>query len=80
MQKTRKITLYENKTQLIISAIDKIVVEIFNKKDNSLEFVKVAVRISLNGNVFARSMYILNNNRVKNFITKGTLKRFDKGC
>ena len=31
MQKTRKITLYENKTQLIISAIDKIVVEIFNK-------------------------------------------------
>ena len=50
------------------------------KKDNSLEFVKVAVRISLNGNVFARSMYILNNNRVKNFITKGTLKRFDKGC
>lgn len=56
-----------------------------NKKDNSLEyvkefeidneFVKVAVRISLNGNVFARSMYILNNNRVKNFITKGTLKK-----
>ena len=34
MQKTRKITLYENKTQLIISAIDKIVVEIFNKKEN----------------------------------------------
>lgn len=34
MQKTKKITLYENKTQLIISAIDKIVVEIFNKKKN----------------------------------------------
>lgn len=56
-----------------------------NKKDNSLEyvkefkidneFVKVAVRISLNGNVFARSMYILNNNRVNNFIAKGTLKK-----
>lgn len=56
-----------------------------NKKDNSIEyvkefkieneFVKVAVRISLNGNVFARSIYILNNNRVNNFINKGTLKR-----
>ena len=34
MQKNRIITLYENKTQLIISAIDKIVVEIFNKKEN----------------------------------------------
>ena len=56
-----------------------------NKKDNSLEyvkefkieneFVKVAVRISLNGNLFARSIYILNNNRVNNFINKGTLKK-----
>lgn len=56
-----------------------------NKKDNSLEyvkefkieneFVKVAVRISLNGNIFARSIYILNNNRVNNFINKGTLKK-----
>lgn len=56
-----------------------------NKKDNSIEyvkefkvdnnFVKVAVRISLNGNVFARSIYVLNKNRVNNFINKGTLKK-----
>ncbi|MGN1317796.1 MAG: PBECR2 nuclease fold domain-containing protein [Lachnospirales bacterium] len=56
-----------------------------NKKDNSIEyvkefrineeFVKVAVRISLNGNLFARSIYVLNKNRVNNFINKGTLKR-----
>lgn len=37
------------------------------------EFVKVAVRISNNGVLFARSLYILNNNRVNNFINKGTL-------
>ncbi len=56
-----------------------------NKKDNSIEyvkefkvdneFVKVAVRISLNGKVFARSVYVLNKNRVYNFISKGTLKK-----
>lgn len=54
-----------------------------NAKDDSIEFtkeyfidgefVKVAVRISSNGIFYARSMYILNSNRVKNFIKKGTL-------
>lgn len=39
------------------------------------EFVKVAVRISGTGTWFARSIYILNNNRVQNFINKGTLKK-----
>ena len=54
-----------------------------NQKDGSLEYVKeflveneyvkVAVRVSMNGQLFARSLYILNNNRVRNFIAKGTL-------
>ncbi len=54
-----------------------------NKKDNSIEFVKeylvdnefvkVAVRISSSNRYYARSIYILNNRRVKNFIAKNTL-------
>lgn len=54
-----------------------------NKKDNSIEYVKefiineeyvkVAVRVSTNGTYFARSLYVLNTNRVNNFIEKGTL-------
>ena len=57
-----------------------------NVKDNSIElvkefcvdnnYVKVAVRISNNRKLFARSLYTLNTNRVKNFIKKGTLKKF----
>ena len=39
------------------------------------EYVKVAVRISGTGKYYARSLYVLNPNRVRNFITKGTLKR-----
>lgn len=39
------------------------------------EFVKVAVRLSNGGTLFARSLYVLNPKRVKNFIAKGTLKR-----
>lgn len=56
-----------------------------NPKDNSVEYVKeylvdgeyvkVAVRISASGSFFARSLYILNRNRVKNFIQKGSLIR-----
>lgn len=37
------------------------------------EFVKVAVRVSGKNTYFARSLYVLNHNRVKNFIKKGTL-------
>ena len=37
------------------------------------EYVKVAVRISSSGIFYARSLYVLNSNRVKNFINKGTL-------
>lgn len=39
------------------------------------EFVKVAVRISGGGKLFVRSLYVLNKNRVQNFIQKGTLKK-----
>jgi len=56
-----------------------------NPKDGSIEyvkefqidneFVKVAVRVSGTGTLYARSLYILNNKRVQNFIAKGTLKK-----
>lgn len=39
------------------------------------EYVKVAVRLSGGGTLFARSLYVLNSNRVQNFIQKGTLKK-----
>lgn len=56
-----------------------------NAKDGSIEYVKeyriddeyvkVAVRVSGNKKYFARSIYVLNKTRVKNFIAKGTLKK-----
>ncbi len=56
-----------------------------NPKDNSIEyvkeykidgeFVKVAVRVSGGGILFARSLYVLNSNRAQAFIAKGTLKK-----
>lgn len=59
-----------------------------NSKDHSIEFareylvndefVKVAVRVSASNVFYARSLYVLNTKRVKNFITKGTLKPLDK--
>lgn len=59
-----------------------------NVKDDSIEFtkeyiingdfVKVAVRVTTRNVYYARSMYVLNPNRVKNFIRKGTLKKLDK--
>lgn len=59
-----------------------------NIKDDSIEFtkeyvidgeyVKVAVRVTTNNIYYARSIYVLNPNRVKNFIQKGTLKKLDK--
>ena len=39
------------------------------------EYVKVAVRLSGGGKLYARSIYVLNQNRVENFIAKGTLKK-----
>lgn len=59
-----------------------------NSKDNSIEFtkeycfagdyVKVAVRVSSQNIYYARSLYVLNPSRVRNFIEKGTLIRLDK--
>ena len=56
-----------------------------NPKDNSVEYVKefqidgeyvkVAVRLSGNDVLYARSLYVLNRKRVENFIQKGTLKK-----
>jgi len=62
-----------------------------NPKDDSIEyvreyqsecndFVKVAVRISLRGRYYARSLYILKESRVRNFINKGTLKDLTKSA
>jgi hypothetical protein len=38
------------------------------------EYVKVAVRLSRSDRYYARSLYVLNSNRVKNYIKKGTAK------
>ena len=56
-----------------------------NPKDGSIEYVKeflmdgeyvkVAVRLSCSDRYFARSLYVLNKNRVIRFIEKGTLKK-----
>ena len=57
-----------------------------NPKDGSIEYVKdfqingeyvkVAVRVSSKNRLYARSVYVLNRRRVKNFIEKGTLKKY----
>jgi hypothetical protein len=56
-----------------------------NPGDNSIEYVKdfsiagvyvkVAVRVAHSGNYYARSLYMLNKERVHNFIANGTLKK-----
>ena len=71
---------YGGRIEEIINAPDYVAI---NKKDDSLEYVKefmadneyvkVAVRVSTKGTHFVRSLYVLNNNRVNNFIRKGTL-------
>ena len=71
---------YGKHIENIIYAPDYVAI---NKNDNSIEYVKefivneeyvkVAVRVSTNGTYFARSLYLLNSNRVNNFIKKGTL-------
>lgn len=56
-----------------------------NSNDNSIEYVKeykindeyvkVAVRVSMGNVYYARSIYVLNKNRVINYINKNTLKK-----
>jgi len=73
---------YKDEIQNILASPDYVAV---NPKDNSIEyvkefqiddeFVKVAVRISNGNKYYARSIYVLNSQRVKSFISKGTLKK-----
>lgn len=73
---------YGKDIQLIIAHPDYVGI---NRSDGSVEFVKeyqigneyvkVAVRVSTTNNFFARSIYRLNQNRVHNFIAKGTLRK-----
>lgn len=75
--------LYGEYIPLILSMPDYVAL---NTKDESIEYVKevqmddvyvkVAVRVSARGQLFARSVYCLNTNRAKNFIEKGTLKKY----
>lgn len=75
--------LYGEYIPLILSMPDYVAL---NTKDESIEYVKevqmddvyvkVAVRVSERGQLFARSVYRLNTNRAKNFIEKGTLKKY----
>ena len=75
--------LYREYIPLILSMPDYVAL---NTKDESIEYVKevqmddiyvkVAVRVSARGQLFARSVYRLNTNRAKNFIEKGTLKKY----
>ena len=56
-----------------------------NPSDGSIEYVKeffffffyvkVAVRLAKSARFYARSLYVLNPRRVKNYIEKGTLKK-----
>ncbi len=39
------------------------------------DFVKIAVRISTSGALYARTLYSLNPKRVADYIAKGTLKK-----
>ena len=75
--------LYGEYIPLILSMPDYVAL---NTKDESIEYVKevqmddvyvkVAVRVSARWQLFARSVYRLNTNRAKNFIEKGTLKKY----
>ena len=75
--------LYGEYIPLVLSMPDYVAL---NTKDESIEYVKevqmddvyvkVAVRVSARGQLFARSVYRLNTNRAKNFIEKGTLKKY----
>ena len=76
---------YSNRISDILAAPDYVrqspkdgSIEYVKEYQINSEFVKVAVRISGGGKLFARSLYVLNKNRVQNFIEKGTLKSLDK--
>ena len=74
---------YGSKIPFILSSPDYIGI---NKKDHSIEyikefqidneFVKIAVRVSKGNKYFVRSLYVVNNKRVENFIKKKTLIKY----
>ena len=44
--------------------------------NNSIEYVKVAVRLSGGSRYYARTLYVLNSGRVENFVRNGELKPY----
>lgn len=74
---------YKDKIPVILNCPDYIR---SNPKDNSIEYVKefkidneyvkIAVRVSNTNQLFVRSLYVLNSNRVKNYIKKGSLIKY----
>lgn len=73
--------IYCNDISTIIDCPDYVALN----KDGSIEyvkefkvnedFVKVAVRISISGALYVRTLYSLNKKRVTEYIAKGTLKK-----
>lgn len=59
----------------------------YDRKNDSIDFVKlyevdgsyvqIAVRASMNGNYFARTLFSLMTYKAEKYIRSGTLKRFD---
>ena len=73
--------IYGDDISLIIAKPDYIAlnkdksIEYVKEYQRDNEFVKVAVKVNLSGNYFARTLYVLNSKRVQDFIAKGTLKK-----
>ena len=74
--------LYYDKLPQIISSADFVRLK---KEDNSIEYiksfgkyVKLAVRVAGDNNYYARSLYIIDTNRVENLLKKGDLKVLTK--
>ena len=77
---------YEKYSKHLKSILNKPDYIRLNRKDGSIEyvkefkinneFVKVAVRVSNSDKWYVRSMYVLNNNRVRSYIEKGHLIKY----
>lgn len=57
-----------------INPTDESIEYVREYKNENAEYVKVAVRVALSGDYYARSLYSLRPARVESFIKKGTLK------
>lgn len=73
--------IYGDDIELIIAKPDYISlnkdksIEYVKEYQQDNEFVKVAVKVNLSGNYFARTLFVLNTKRVQDYIAKGTLKK-----